>query len=162
MKVVKYALCLAASTGMMNLGQSCLVAQRVDATVLSHPANDTWPGYHGDYSGKRHTPLTQITPQNAQNLGLAWAFQTGQAQPSKVRRWWLMGCCTSPCQITSGRWMCVPATDLALYYPPNKGLHIGNRGVGMWKDWLYFMSPGWPPGLLECQLRQAEMGRGHC
>ncbi len=26
-------------------------------------------------------------------------------------------------------------------YPPNKGLHIGNRGLAMYKDWLYFLTP---------------------
>ena len=26
-------------------------------------------------------------------------------------------------------------------YPPNHGLHIGNRGVGMYKNWLYFLVP---------------------
>ena len=26
-------------------------------------------------------------------------------------------------------------------YPPNHGLHIGSRGVGMYKDWLYFLVP---------------------
>ena len=26
-------------------------------------------------------------------------------------------------------------------YPPNKGLHIGHRGVAMYKDWLYFITP---------------------
>ncbi len=44
--------------------------------MLLHPAADSWPGYHGDYSGRRHSSLTQITPQNVNNLALAWAFQT--------------------------------------------------------------------------------------
>ena len=26
-------------------------------------------------------------------------------------------------------------------YPPNKGLHIGHRGVAMYKEWLYFTTP---------------------
>ena len=26
-------------------------------------------------------------------------------------------------------------------YPPNKGFHIGQRGVSMYKDWLYFITP---------------------
>ncbi len=26
-------------------------------------------------------------------------------------------------------------------YPPNHGLHIGNRGLGVYKDWLYFLTP---------------------
>ena len=45
-----------------------LKAQNVDATMLLHPPADSWPGYHGDYSGQRHSHLTQITPQNVANL----------------------------------------------------------------------------------------------
>ncbi len=26
-------------------------------------------------------------------------------------------------------------------YPPNPGLHIGSRGVGMYKNWVYFLTP---------------------
>jgi alcohol dehydrogenase (cytochrome c) len=36
-----------------------------------------WPMFSGDYSGQRHSPLTQITPENAHRLAAQWAFQTG-------------------------------------------------------------------------------------
>src|SRR5262252_3178119 len=36
-----------------------------------------WPMFSGDYSGQRHSPLTQITPENAHRLAARWAFQTG-------------------------------------------------------------------------------------
>src|ERR1035438_634448 len=54
-----------------------MLAQGVDAQMLLHPPATSWPGYHGDYSGRRHSSLTQITPTNVKNLGLAWAFQIG-------------------------------------------------------------------------------------
>src|ERR687884_654200 len=47
------------------------------ATLLNPPA-DSWPTYHGDYTGQRHSRLTQITPDNVHQLTLAWTFQTGQ------------------------------------------------------------------------------------
>src|SRR5262249_6439544 len=34
-----------------------------------------WTMYSGDYTGKRHSPLTQITPQNVNRLTPQWAFQ---------------------------------------------------------------------------------------
>src|SRR5262245_6829913 len=46
-------------------------------------AQDSWPTYHGDFSGQRHSKLTQITPDNVRQLTLAWAFQTGQTQQIK-------------------------------------------------------------------------------
>lgn len=41
------------------------------------PDAGSWLTYSGDYSAQRHSPLTQITPQNAAQLGAQWAFQTG-------------------------------------------------------------------------------------
>jgi alcohol dehydrogenase (cytochrome c) len=38
-----------------------------------------WLTYSGDYSGRRHSPLTQITPANAGLLSAQWTFQTGVA-----------------------------------------------------------------------------------
>ena len=36
-----------------------------------------WLTYSGDYSGRRHSPLTQVTPQNVGGLKHQWTFQTG-------------------------------------------------------------------------------------
>lgn len=38
---------------------------------------DQWPTFSGDYSGQRHSPLTQITPENVHDLVSSWTFQTG-------------------------------------------------------------------------------------
>ena len=42
---------------------------------LSDPTR--WLTYAGDYTGRRHSPLTQITPENAHRLAPVWTFQTG-------------------------------------------------------------------------------------
>lgn len=36
-----------------------------------------WPTFSGDYSGRRHSPLTQITPGNVGRLTPQWTFQSG-------------------------------------------------------------------------------------
>jgi len=36
-----------------------------------------WLTYSGDYSARRHSPLTQITPSNVHRLVAEWTFQTG-------------------------------------------------------------------------------------
>ena len=36
-----------------------------------------WLTYSGDYGGTRHSPLTQITPANVNQLTAQWTFQTG-------------------------------------------------------------------------------------
>jgi len=45
-------------------------AQNLTNEQLLHPPADTWPTYHGDYSGRRHSPLKQITPDNVNELSL--------------------------------------------------------------------------------------------
>jgi alcohol dehydrogenase (cytochrome c) len=36
-----------------------------------------WLTYSGDYSGQRHSPLKQITPENVHRLAAQWTYQTG-------------------------------------------------------------------------------------
>ncbi|MDQ2898953.1 MAG: acido-empty-quinoprotein group A [Acidobacteriota bacterium] len=119
-----------------------LRAQGVNPAMLLNPPADSWPGYHGDYSGRRHSALTQITPANVARLGLAWAFQSGQVAQLKC----------SPLLVDGVLYITVPDNVWAVdarsghqlwhyTYPANKGFHIGSRGVSMYKDWLYFMTP---------------------
>src|SRR5262245_49418580 len=60
--------------------QTLALAFSLGAAVV---AQDNWPTYHGDFSGQRHSKLTQITPGNVHQLSLVWAFQTGQTQQIK-------------------------------------------------------------------------------
>src|ERR1700721_874328 len=63
---------------LLFVGSTFMTAQNLDPADLLKPRADSWPLYHGDYSGRRHSSLRQITPQNVGNLTLAWAFQTEQ------------------------------------------------------------------------------------
>lgn len=36
-----------------------------------------WLTFSGDYTGQRHSPLTEITPENVHDLAPVWTFQTG-------------------------------------------------------------------------------------
>jgi alcohol dehydrogenase (cytochrome c) len=40
---------------------------------LKHPSR--WLTYSGDYTGRRHSPLKQITPENVSRLAAQWTFQ---------------------------------------------------------------------------------------
>ncbi len=117
-------------------------AQGVDPGILLNPPADSWPAYHGDYSGQRHSRLTQINPQNVGQLGLAWAFQSGQQQQIKCSPLLVDG--VLYITVTDNVWAVDARSGHQLWhyaYPPNKGFHIGSRGVSMYKDWLYFMTP---------------------
>ena len=62
---------------------AALTAQQFDPALLLKPPVDSWPTYHGDYTGQRHSKLSAITPANVGQLALAWAFQTNQTQQIK-------------------------------------------------------------------------------
>ena len=41
-------------------------------TLLAQIPTDSWPTYHGDYSGRRYSTLKQVSTANVKNLTLAW------------------------------------------------------------------------------------------
>jgi alcohol dehydrogenase (cytochrome c) len=119
-----------------------LMGQNMTQEKLLNPSADSWPMYHGDYSGQRHSSLTQITPDNVGDLTMAWAFQTGERRPIKA----------SPLVVDGVIYLSVPNIVWAVdartghqlwryQYPDNDGFHIGSRGVSMYKDWLFFVTP---------------------
>jgi alcohol dehydrogenase (cytochrome c) len=123
-------------------GSVSMSAQNPTAAQLLTPPSDSWPGYHGDYSGRRHSSLTQITPANVEKLALAWAFQTSQITAIK----------STPLLVDGVLYFTVPDNIWAVdarsghqiwhySYLQNGGLHIGHRGVGIYKGWLFFLTP---------------------
>ena len=121
---------------------TALVAQSVDPSLLLKPPIDTWPTYHGDYSGQRHSRLAAITPGNVHQLTLAWAFQTNQAQQIKGTPIIVNGrmYVTTPDNV----WAVDVRTARQLWrytYPANDGFHIGHRGVAVYKDLVYLTTP---------------------
>lgn len=142
MKLLKNALFFAATAALSVSFSYPLMAQGVDTAMLLKPPANSWPSYHGDYTGKRHSSLTQITPQNVHNLTLAWAFQTHETATIK----------SSPLMVDGILYFTLPDNVWAVdarsghqlwhyTYPPNTGDHIGQRGVAIYKDSVYFVSP---------------------
>ena len=132
--LVTFSLCLVSAR--------LLAAQDLEDARLLHPAPDSWPTYHGDYSGRRHVPFTQITQQNVGNLSLAWAFQTNQ--PAQIK--------SSPLLVDGILYFTVPDNIWAVdarsghmiwHYNrvATKGDHIGHRGVAIYKGWIFFTTP---------------------
>jgi alcohol dehydrogenase (cytochrome c) len=117
-------------------------AQGVDPSLLLKPPADSWPTYHGDYSGQRHSRLTQITPDNVKQITLAWAFQTGQSQSIKATPILVNGVIyvTTPDNL----WAVDARSGRQIWryaYPANDGFHIGHRGVAVHNDLVYLTTP---------------------
>jgi alcohol dehydrogenase (cytochrome c) len=131
------------AVGLLTLAIPLLSsAQGVTPADLLKPPPDSWPGYHGDYSGQRHSPITQIHPANVGGLTLAWAYQTNQGAGIKA----------SPLLVDGILYFTVPDNIWAVdarsghliwhfNHPTAQGLHIGQRGVSMYRGWLYFLTP---------------------
>ena len=43
----------------------------------AHELTEHWIQYGGGYSNYRHSPITELSPENINNIQLAWAFPTG-------------------------------------------------------------------------------------
>jgi len=117
-------------------------AQGVDPGMLLNPPADSWPTFHGDYSGQRHSKLTQITPANVHQMTLAWAFPTNQTQSIKASPILVNGVIyiTTPDNI----WAIDARTARQLWkytYPMNDGFHIGHRGAAVYKDSVFLTTP---------------------
>ena len=57
---------------------AAMLAQVRYKDLLKGPA-DNWLTYAGDYTGKRHSSLTQITPANAGRLVPKWVYHVPEA-----------------------------------------------------------------------------------
>src|ERR1700730_15401023 len=117
-------------------------AQGLDPAALLQPPAGRWPTYHGDYSGQRHSRLTQITPDNVRLPTLAWTFQTGQTQQIKSTPILVDGVIyvTTPDNI----WALDARSARQLWrytYPANQGFHIGHRGAAVYKDSVFLTTP---------------------
>ncbi len=118
------------------------IAQGIDPAKLLRPPADSWPTYHGDYSGRRHSRLTQITPSNVDRLAEVWRFQTGQNPQIKATPILTDGIVyiTTPDNL----WAIDARTGRELWHytsPMNDAFHIGHRGAAVYKDFVYLTTP---------------------
>ncbi|MCC6590414.1 MAG: PQQ-dependent dehydrogenase, methanol/ethanol family [Bryobacterales bacterium] len=68
----------AGNTGVTLTNRGPSMAQVIDPPV------GEWPSYHGQLSGNRHSPLTQITPRNVGQLTSRWMFSVPGAPRLQV------------------------------------------------------------------------------
>jgi alcohol dehydrogenase (cytochrome c) len=125
---------------LCNLAGSSASAQGLDPAILLKPTTDVWPTYNGDYSGRRYSTLNQINASNIDSLTLAWAFRI-QGPPIK----------STPLEVNGILYFSTPDNVWAVdarygrqiwhYERASEGDHIGNRGVAMFRDWLYLTTP---------------------
>jgi alcohol dehydrogenase (cytochrome c) len=130
------------------VASTALVAQgprSVDQAMLLKPPSDSWPSYNGDYSGRRFSPLTKINVSNVDALSLAWVYRLTINVPAGTFK-------GTPILINGVLYVTVPDHVWAIdartgreiwhyAWQSSGGIHIANRGVGIFGDWLYFETP---------------------
>jgi alcohol dehydrogenase (cytochrome c) len=144
-----------------------LAAQMLDPALLLKPPTDAWPTYNGDYSGRRFSPLTQINQSSIKSLNLAWVYHAipgdtpgsvvgGEGQPPKEgaapRNPFGASIKATPLMVNGVLYFTTPDNTWAVdarsgrelwhyFWRTKGGIHIGNRGVGMYGNWLFFETP---------------------
>ena len=136
---------------------------KLDPALLGKPPIDAWPTYNGDYSGRRFSTLKQITTSNVKNLTLAWVYRlntsatnaiVGGEGPSPAPGAPLStpSIKSTPLMLNGMLYLSAPDHVWAIdartgretwhfAWKTRGGDHIGNRGVGMYGEWLYFLTP---------------------
>ncbi len=150
MKASFFALSLALLSGVYPSD-----AQDVNAkpAQLFQRSPDSWPTYNGDYSGRRFDSLSQINQSSIHSLAVSWMYRiTGVNAQRGVGSPVIK---STPLVQNGVMYFTIPDHVFALnartgeeiwhYDWQDQGGHlVGNRGVGMYRDWLYFLGPdGW-------------------
>jgi PQQ-like domain len=140
----------------LTAGLAARQAPRVNVTtaMILNPPPDTWPTYFGDYSGRRFSRLTKITDKNVKNLSLAWMAETTGG-----------GIKATPLLVNGVLYFATPDHAWAMdartgrelwhyVWTHNRGgIHIGNRGVALYGNTVYFETP-------DCNLVALEADTG--
>jgi alcohol dehydrogenase (cytochrome c) len=137
-----------------------LSAQGVTAQMLLHPPADSWPTYHGDYSGRRYSTLDQINKANVGQLTLAWTYKAdlsvtagniGGEYKEGEPIYLYTGNATFKCAalLVNGvlyatmpdhAWAIDARTGRQIwhyFWKSEGGHHDGERGFGMYGNWLF-------------------------
>jgi len=143
---------------------SCWIwAQSLDPAHLLKPLADSWPTYAGDYSGKRYSALTQINQSNVKSLTLAWLARLNGGPGSTLNVQTTVGgegegefagvtIKGAILEVNGVLYVSSPDNAWAIdardghvlwhyFWRTRGGTHIGNRGLGMWRDRLFMETP---------------------
>ena len=145
---IVFVLAAAAMCGLLR-GQGL---DRSMLTLFKQPA-DVWPTYNGDYSGRRFSNISQINGSNVDLLKIEWEYRISGIGPQRG-----VGSPTiksTPLLVNGVLYFTIPDHVFALNarsgqliwqfdFQDHGGHLVGQRGVGMYGNWLYFLTPdGW-------------------
>ncbi|MDE1176792.1 MAG: acido-empty-quinoprotein group A [Edaphobacter sp.] len=119
--------------------------------LFDHP-KDTWPTYNANYSGQRYIGIDQVNQKTVAQLKTKWAYRI---QGVTIRGSGSPTIKSTPLMVDGVLYFTVPDHVFAVdartgkerwqYDFVDHGGHVlGQRGVGMYGKWIYFLTPdGW-------------------
>ncbi len=138
----------------------------LNPSLLKQQPTGAWPTYHGDYSGRHFSTLKQINDTNVNHLTLAWTYRMnlssggailggeGPETPAPGSNSGFGGPSIKgiPLMVNGILYFTAPDHAYAVdahtgreiwhyYWKTLGGIHIGNRGFGMYNNWLFFETP---------------------
>jgi alcohol dehydrogenase (cytochrome c) len=153
------------AAAILGLAPAALLSQNLDPAQILKPAPDSWPTYSGDYTGRRYSSLTQVNQKTVKDLSLAFVSRlvAGPQGPAGTPPVIVAGEGKAEFNTAANIKGSVLLVDGILYVatPDNAwavdardgheiwhyywrtkgGTHIGNRGMAMWKTWVYMETP---------------------
>ncbi len=131
---------------LISWGQSGPVSARIDVSdndLLTQPPGANWTSYNGDYTGRRYSSLSQITPENVSQLRAQWVFHSRNSQALEVTPVVINGIM----YVTSGNdAFALDARTGRILWSHSRPLTEGliedasahhNRGVAVWRSRVY-------------------------
>jgi alcohol dehydrogenase (cytochrome c) len=130
---------------LLPLAAAALLAQGLNPAKITEPPTDSWPSYHGDYSGRRYSPLDKIHDGNIGALSLAWIHEIDLGGGRGSIK-------ATPLQVDGVLYFTTPDNAFAVdarsgreiwhfQWESAGGIHIGSRGAAIYGNWLYFETP---------------------
>jgi acido-empty-quinoprotein group A len=142
-------LCAAAASTLL-LGAAIAAPVHLDPKLIGKTPIDSWTSFAGDFTGQRYSTLKQINAGNVSQLAQQWVYkindvgsQRGAATPVIK---------ATPILVNGMLFITIPNHVYALdartakllwqYDWVDKGGHlVGQRGVAVWKDKVFFQTP---------------------
>jgi len=153
----------------LGLATGASAQDGVDPADFALTPTDSWPTYHGDYSGRRHSMLTDITPDNVHTLTLAWVFNSNPALSIKATP--IVHDGVIYVTVVDHLWALDARNGRQIWhyqYRDNAGFSIGHRGVAIAGNSVYLttrdahlLSLNAIDGSVEWEVEIADSDRGY-
>jgi len=122
----------------------------LDPRAIGDAPITAWPTFNGDYSGQRYSTLSRIGPANVNQLARQWVFRITAVGAQRGAPVPVIKC--TPVLVGGVLYITIPDHVWALDARSGKeiwrydwidhgGHLVGQRGVGMWKSNVYFLTP---------------------